>query len=555
MEASVFGNVWMEFARIIASIPGPYALILGIFTVAAFTYSTLQLSKDKTSIREIKTLPKQDRIKYIRQKYKTELTTDKSPEIWLRNRRNLYLLIAWGMFLVTTVSLAAFVTKWVYSSDIRLVSVSLDKTDSDYVETTDPKGRKAIVPKHKELWTCDPSYDMGVYKRKYFFPTLLFNLDNEGGREARLNRFEVEVLAAKLDVTPVLRFIAKVVHGELVIRAVNFGWGSAKECTVELHEPSISKYFPIASRKVQTLIPAIKKADEGIQYHFANKNAREILRLSIGDIPSGALQSLPDTVGNLLASANKEYRESRPGWLKCKAIESDPHAAPESKKECERELNGFRRITFISPRGSDLPKQKMPEIRAIKLGQINAVWRCKTEDGKSEGETTDVKPPKWSNSLVLSQGGFIDFSYNMKGAFRPTADKWTYVIMIDPLKYTTPVTYNNVLRVIPPSGEKKGDVFHVLIGSNRSCKLVLRFGLYFSQGQVRTSDEMVFNIWSPHATPYVAYYKDADTLRRDWQTLVKKEEAGVLSNAERLTLDCLRRSSLIAYETAPRHKE
>jgi hypothetical protein len=99
----------------------------------------------------------------------------------------------------------------------------------------------------------------------YAFPTIDFKFHNPGGTSAVLWQFAIEVLEAKLDLTPVLAFTFGVgfkrstrgplvrggypAGGELVISMVNHGWGQASDCEAILDEPTLNQFFSEDQRR------------------------------------------------------------------------------------------------------------------------------------------------------------------------------------------------------------------------------------------------------------------------------------------------------------------
>jgi hypothetical protein len=98
------------------------------------------------------------------------------------------------------------------SSDVELLEASLDPNYSPYRQRR--QGDVIEIARVEE-----------TKNYTYSFPTIDFKLRNTGTAAAFLRRFQIEVLSAEIDPTPVLSFRAIATGKALSITVTNYGWG------------------------------------------------------------------------------------------------------------------------------------------------------------------------------------------------------------------------------------------------------------------------------------------------------------------------------------------
>jgi hypothetical protein len=152
-----------------------------------------------------------------------------------------------------------------------LIDASLDPHDSPYEQVLE-RGMRVIRPKA----ATSRSHDVAA--RVYAFPTIDVKFLNPGTIAAVLWQFAVEVLAAEIDPTPVLRFSFEVDSGGLRIFAENCGWGRASECEVVVDEPTLNRLF--------------SQEERSFAGDIASEETKPILHLSPHRIPAERFQGL-----------------------------------------------------------------------------------------------------------------------------------------------------------------------------------------------------------------------------------------------------------------------
>lgn len=78
---------------------------------------------------------------------------------------------------------------------------------------------------------------------RYQFPTIDFKFQNTGNATAFIWKFKIDILEAEIDITPKFDFEYSVAAGNLIIKCINNGWGSANSCKLTINEPTLNKVF------------------------------------------------------------------------------------------------------------------------------------------------------------------------------------------------------------------------------------------------------------------------------------------------------------------------
>jgi len=125
--------------------------------------------------------------------------------------------------------------------------------------------RDGLVESPVKIVDATEVSDLPERRIKFGFPVVDFKFQNQGDTAAFLWKFELEVLHIEIDPTPVLEFacsIAPVEHwphkeigtwyghrGSLIISVINQGWGTARNCQIEVHEQGLDSVFPKSTRQ------------------------------------------------------------------------------------------------------------------------------------------------------------------------------------------------------------------------------------------------------------------------------------------------------------------
>jgi hypothetical protein len=78
---------------------------------------------------------------------------------------------------------------------------------------------------------------------RYQFPTIDFKFQNTGDATAFIWKFKIDILEAEIDITPKFDFEYSVAAGNLIIKCINNGWGSANSCKLTINEPTLNQVF------------------------------------------------------------------------------------------------------------------------------------------------------------------------------------------------------------------------------------------------------------------------------------------------------------------------
>lgn len=285
------------------------------------------------------------------------------------------------------------------------------------------------------------------------FPTIDFKFQNTGNATAFLWKFEISVIHAEVDLTPVLEFSADERHKALEVSITNNGWGAARDFRLEIEEPSLNLVFPASARQFQGSIES---------------GQSEMLRLTRHDVDPGRFETLSRRFVDLYAAGRQNdyyipYRLSAEG----------------------RSLYGVR------------------------LENLKATWECRDERGNAHKGKASVRMGGRYSYLALTADGFVEIRLPPPcGAAAPSGA--TFITIIDPAKGAHDVSYL-ISRKIPP-----GDIerFHIMVGANMSCHLNLRFRFYVDKETRIESEAFDVNIWNPRNSGWNWDYQDGAEVSR-----------------------------------------
>lgn len=314
--------------------------------------------------------------------------------------------------------------------------------------------------------------EIGGKDHRYYFPTIDFKFQNTGNATAFLWQFGISVLQAEIDPTPVLEFTSTVVNGALEIRAINNGWGAARQCEILLREPVLDRIFADSTR------------------HYR------------GTIESGQEEVVFRLAGNL-----------------------------DSPEECEALRKEFAQIDdgdYGHYWERDFQEALTYEgaTYGIRLGTRYTQWRCKDEQNKTKKGSESVRKPSDDGLLLFTDIGFVWHEYLVH--YCRLRSYVTYCSIIDPSKGSHEQTYPTS-RKIPPADVER---FHIMVGSRKSCHLRLRFKFYVDKREIIESEEFDIEIWNPRNSRWNPRYEDGTELSRRIDDLQRQLKAGLLRSWE-----------------------
>ena len=374
-------------------------------------------------------------------------------------------------------------------SSVQLVDVSLDQSDSPYVQA---QGETSHIYR-----------DQLVRQKAYDFPTFDFKLQNAGSTTAFLHHLAIEVLNAQIDLSPVLSFRLDVERGgALRIDANNHGWGPARECTIHISDPTLNLVFGDGKECYQ------------------------------GEIISGGqtIFSLPYDVGRVREILERVETERRK-----KAIRIDK-LARELEVKSQEVIKQLRDIGFS---GRLTHSNSVDEVVADNIRElfghpavrpdinIAVTWRCRdANDQEHHGRDICTLPTRLITKEVPSRPPREQPEQIPISPASPMDSEVVFVslISLDPTKIRNQVEYSISRKIAPGDVER----FHVLVGSPMSCFLRLRFKILFGKSNSVESEIFDLHLWNPRNTQFELKYFDGDALSRRREQL-----AEALAAAER----------------------
>jgi hypothetical protein len=296
----------------------------------------------------------------------------------------------------------------------------------------------------------------------------------------------VKILNVEVDPTPELVFHLSVDHtsGALKVLAINQGWGVARGCHIEFHEPILDRVFSAEERQYAGEI----RSGEVV----------EVLSLTVTPPHSDQVRALIDE--RLLA--NQAAREKRNQAAREERIQTGSSLG-------SRLLGGSsllaRSDVFEDARAAD----------GIELRDLSAHWRCQDEKGRTQNENARI-PNSWKNpgwpeitKFLLKPDGFENHSgvFPLGTVASPKLSDGFYITIIDLNKGPHQRGYP-ISREILPGGI---DRFHIVIGSRASCTMRIRFEFLIGRASIE-SKEFEVRIWNPRDLDWEFFYKDGDDL-------------------------------------------
>lgn len=345
--------------------------------------------------------------------------------------------------------------------------------------------------------------DIEKVGKKFEFPTIDFKFQNTGDATAVLWEFQIAVLEASIDRTPVLsgRYLCPGVKetewnrsywstlfdssGNLTILLKNDGWGAARNCRLAVRNPLLERIF----------------TDDELRFE--------------GDI---------------------ESREERTLTLKAKLLEEElfDNFEEEDRKlsASERHRSGHDEWYWVRMRS--MPPDMPPEGSGIRLHELAVHGAARDASGIEREIHVVLQPPTKHGELLLQKDRFLWWE-GESPRYAPLRSAVIYSTIIDVDQGPHNRTYR-ISRKIPP-----GDVerFHVMIGASKSCQLKLKFCFRVDEKDQVKSGVFSVQIWNPANKSYHLRYPDGEEMNRTLGDLYRKQSRGEL-NEESYLLQRLR---------------
>ncbi len=298
-----------------------------------------------------------------------------------------------------------------------------------------------------------------INKEYYDFPTIDFKFQNTGNATALLWQFTIDILQAKVNTTPDLSFITHVSGNNLEFKVDNFGWGTARNCVIELLEPNIGILF----------LPSLRQFN---------------INITSGESASFTLKA-------------QDFDQT-----KFQELLNNPVKRNSSQ------------VSIFSLFGSE-KEENQESSSMIELDTIKARWNCIGDDGQNHSGISNIRI-SGHYSIGMTRDGFVitnEYSINYGMMLSDT----TYISMIDPSKGTQTRQYP-ISRQIPPGGVER---FHIMVGATMSCDLMLKFRFAIDKSKVLESEEFAIQIYNPRNSRF-RDYSDGDQLERQIEELERK---------------------------------
>ncbi|QDG93256.1 hypothetical protein NIBR502774_12515 [Rhizobium sp. NIBRBAC000502774] len=353
-----------------------------------------------------------------------------------------------------------------------------------------------------------------------FFPEIDFSLKNSGGSAALISNFTLNILASRIDPTPVLDFRYAVDERRFVWRGdspgdwegdaslslitQNKGWGPAEECRLLFSEPALDLLFPIEARTLNCRLDSLASATFKLD-------------------PKAIDQSYFSSVHRqLLDMARFDMEKKLPEFLRWNSHMTQGNGYEQG--EIERSYAQYQEVTrgafersWYRPRdhrwSSEVTEERVP---TIPLDSPIVTWSCSDErDRRHSGTSTVRSPGPDGGSFYLTSTGFsFDSRVLLKCALG--SDR-TYCVLIDPDQAPQQRSYP-ISRQIPAAGV---DRFHIRVGATKSCEATIQFEFVVDGEKVVKSNPFEMKIWNPAGSWNHGFADGDEILRGDsvWEKM------------------------------------
>ena len=315
------------------------------------------------------------------------------------------------------------------------------------------------------------------------FPVIDFKFRNSGNGTAFLSKYHIEILEAKIDAAPYLKFDWCLQGGKgeeglwlrdlgiqkncpiFEIGVRNFGWGEARSLSVALKRNEMMLALFGSCRDT---IEKVVDDDRVVAL------ALDIKKMNYSEFQRYAAMHVDCNERALLREAEEErlYDEIRSsfGQMADQVLRSQWHGRSHQSR-------------FIG----ELLAARKPFV-VVEIKQIPFEWDCSDIEGRSyrEDETLDEYPP-WLmfGKIVITEEGFSYLPGEfVAGAMMPPGP--TFCALIDPDSGPHTRSYPISRRIDPGDVER----FQVLIGASKSCFLDVRLA-FDVDGRVRVESRCV----------------------------------------------------------------
>jgi hypothetical protein len=331
-----------------------------------------------------------------------------------------------------------------------------------------------------------------------------FKLQNTGQGTSLIWKAGVEVVDAKINTAPVLRFTYDSIGSALDFHALNTGWGPAK-CEVVINNPELESLY---SRPKLSFKGDLYTGDRTIlrlSHAGANRDRLVEIRKLIDDREQ-ALRALERALNRRDAVELNNFRAPLFSDSEVYQLESIIDHIKKGEK-----IEQFKREYFT--------KSYLPQ-KAIPAADLTVVGSCSDDDHHSFSIKENITP---TERLFFGDNGgrlwigasTFDIQYYGPGLNYSLLSEPTVVSVIDPESAPSEKTYP-LSRAIAPGGVER---FFISLGATKSAKISVRFKIYVDRDQLK-SDLFTVDLWCPTDCRFSQVVPDGTELRNENGTWV-----------------------------------
>ena len=359
-----------------------------------------------------------------------------------------------------------------------------------------------------------------------FFPKVDFSFKNDGSSTALIWQFSIEVITSEIDIRPHLDFrymmgssksvksgMIVTSSNSLVIQATNNGWGLARASELLLVEPALGSLFPENKLRFNGNINC--------------SETKEIFNLSLEDIDGEKFGNIHEQT---MARAKDELERNLSAYLEWNGHMTAENGYPDGyleksyKKYKKEKRTEFRNKWFRIPASkkengnkSDEDKSEQP-VPLIPLADPKISWLCTDIRNRLHQGLNNIQWPGNSGDLYISPDQFIyEENVTQAGDLTPNI---TYCCVLDPETRSNQHAYA-ISRMIPAG---KSEVFRLMVGATKSCRLKLRFSFSVDGLKDVESRPATIDIWNPINSDWEQRFGDGDKARQNMMGLQEKRQ-------------------------------
>jgi len=150
-----------------------------------------------------------------------------------------------------------------------------------------------------------------------------------------------------------------------------------------------------------------------------------------------------------------------------------------------------------------------------KIDQISVVCSYSDEDNNEYTDEYYVRGKK----MEIGENGFQEIHHPpIRHQMAPSDE--IYITYVDPDKLEKEIPYPISRKILSGDVER----FHIMVGSNKSCKVSLRFVFKVDKSEIITSEVFEISIYNPIGSELNSEFKDGNMLKRDIQKMDKENK-------------------------------